>query len=119
MQDHYGQPQLSPNDPRLQHANELADALDSVLRPFASNSYSHEERLSNLRSVIQRAVRYGFTLFSQPSSWDFDWGSVKEKGSNNMVVFPELLQVTDEHGNAFPNGRCVVQREYANSRYKN
>ena len=116
MQDNYGQAQLSRNDPRLQRGSELADAIDNVLRPFASNRYSHEERIDNLRNVIARAVRYGYILFSQPSSWDFDWNLGKEESGDGMVVFPALVQISDEQGTLFAKPRRVAQREYVSRR---
>lgn len=116
MQENYGQAQLFPNDPRQHRANELALAMDNVLRPFASSRFTHEERMDNLRNVIQRAIRYGYTLFSQPTSWDFDWNLGKEDVVDRMVVFPALVQVSDEHGGVFPKPRRVVQKECVNRR---
>ena len=117
MHNDYGQAQLSQNDVRVQRANELADTLDNVLRPFASTRYSHDERISNLRGVIQRAVRFGFVLFSQPSSWDFDWNISKEDSNDHVVVFPALMQVADEQGTVFARPRLLVQKELAYRRY--
>ncbi|QDS69004.1 hypothetical protein FKW77_009468 [Venturia effusa] len=85
--------EMSADDPRSANVNNALELADTFLRPCAKDS-DHEKRLFNLEEIMKRAARFGFLLFSQPCSFDFEW---TDNGSR-LVVFPGLLQVSDEHG---------------------
>lgn len=46
----------------------------------------------NLRAIIFAGAELGFTLFSQQSTWVFDWKVQGRPDSREIVVFPALLE---------------------------
>ena len=92
----FGGHDLASNDPRQANVRALVQALDGAIGPFA-NTTNNRERLQNLEEVVRRGARFGFMLFSQPSTYDFEWDS-KQANADNMVVLPALLQTTDDRG---------------------
>jgi hypothetical protein len=57
---------------------------------------------------MKRAARFGFLLFSQPSSFRFDWS---EGGAEPLVVFPALLQVTNDDAKPLSTPRALAPKE--------
>jgi hypothetical protein len=56
------------------------------------------QRRRNLEEVLKRSALFAFTLFSQPSTWDFDWREESGVKSNQLCIFPALVQLTSEPG---------------------
>jgi hypothetical protein len=48
----------------------------------------------NLKSILSYAAQFGWTLFSQPARYEFVW----EQAGTGMVVYPGLVQVTNDEG---------------------
>ncbi|TID22976.1 hypothetical protein E6O75_ATG02150 [Venturia nashicola] len=94
------------DDARLVNINSALHLADTFLRPCAKDG-DDEKRLINLEEIMKRAARFGFLLFSQPSSFHFDW---TDNGSG-LVVFPGLLQVTDENGKPVASPRTFGSKE--------
>jgi hypothetical protein len=95
LQRTYGSSSIPPNDARMTNIQELVRRLDAILIRYASST--GKDRQSNLEELIKRGARFGYTLFSQPTEWTFDWegdGNAK----NELVVFPALVQVGDDEG---------------------
>ncbi|KAL8910941.1 MAG: hypothetical protein Q9171_003808 [Xanthocarpia ochracea] len=99
LQDRYGSTTLTASDPRNQNISEALQALNAVLRPFADDQQRDDrERLQKLEEILKRSARFGFTLFSQPSMWEFEWNTPPNAGRGTLVISPALKQVTDENG---------------------
>lgn len=73
-------------------------ALDKSLQPFANPRVDNEQRRGNLEEIIKRSAVFAFTLFSQPSSWNFDWKQDVRLDSDAFCVWPALVQVADDTG---------------------
>jgi hypothetical protein len=69
-----------------------------VLRPFADARMDDGARSRNLEEILKRAAQFAFTLFSQPTAWDFDWQNEEGVKSGSLCIFPALVQVADENG---------------------
>lgn len=69
-----------------------------MLHPFADSRMNNEERKRNLEEILKRSALFAFTIFSQPSSWDFDWKEKQGVKPGEMCIFPALVQVTNEAG---------------------
>jgi hypothetical protein len=70
--------------------------IDQQIGPFASPQFPPQERVAGLEGIVQRGTQMASTLFSQPTTWKFNWGS---SGSpNNVTVFPGLQKLTDANG---------------------
>jgi hypothetical protein len=98
MQPTYGQSVLDSSDPRLESIKDASIILDSILRPFADLRMNNNERRRNVEEILKRAASFAFILFSQPSTWSFDWKEEQGVKSGNLCVFPALLQTSDETG---------------------
>jgi hypothetical protein len=96
---------MTEYDTRLENIRNAVKEADQFLAPYAN--IGDEARLRNLEEIMKRAARFGFLLFSQPSSFRFDWMAA----SGGLVVFPALLQVTDDEGKILPSARVFSQKE--------
>jgi hypothetical protein len=97
---------MNADDTRLHNIRNALQLANGFLAPYA-NGQDEQTRLRNLEEIMKRAARLGFLLFSQPASFRFDWN---ESGAD-VVVFPGLVQVTDEAGKSV--GRVLAEKEVA------
>jgi len=107
LRPHYEAHSFTTTDDRITTIAATFNALDAILAPFAKQDRD-EDRRANLKLLLERAAEFGYTLFSQPSSWRLDWsgggggGGARsgvgkgERGS--VVLFPQLIQVTGDEG---------------------
>lgn len=79
-------------------------ALDTVLQPYADTNRDSYERMTKLEEILKRGGKFGWTLFGQISSFDFDW---ERRTRGEVAIFPALVQLTDEKGERL-NGRGRV-----------
>ncbi|KAJ4293691.1 hypothetical protein N0V90_008975 [Kalmusia sp. IMI 367209] len=98
LQSAYVHNAFSAGDGRLHNVQVAAMTLDSVLRPFADSRMDDGARSRNLEEILKRSAQFAFTLFSQPTTWDFDWHSEEGVKSGSLCIFPALVQVADENG---------------------
>jgi hypothetical protein len=103
----YTQEPMAANDARLASIRQALQLADTVLAHYA-NGAEQEARLRNLEEIMKRSARFGFLLFSQPSSFRFDWTSSVGSG---LVTFPALLQTTDEDGAALRSARLFLEKK--------
>jgi hypothetical protein len=75
----------------------ISDAVLVVLSKGPTVANGTDKRLQNLDAIMQRAARFAFVLFSQPSSWKFQWIS-RTAQNGAVVVFPGLEQTVDDEG---------------------
>ncbi|KXT13843.1 hypothetical protein AC579_6893 [Pseudocercospora musae] len=98
---------MLPDEPRHFNIGQLAKDLDGVLRYCASPDGNG--RLANMTEIIRQGAYVGYVLFVHPTAWVFEWG---HEAGNELVVFPALVQMSDEHGRpqARPVRSANVQR---------
>lgn len=113
LQDRYGSSTWTASDARTPNISEALQALNAVLRPFADEQRDERDRLQKLEEILKRGARLGFTLFSQPSLWDFDWNTPSGAGRGVVVISPALVQVTDDNGRRLPRPRMLEEQELA------
>jgi hypothetical protein len=106
LQSTYGQPTTIESDPRNQSVHKAVQVADVILRPFVDERVDNATRLHNLEEIMRRAMRLAFTLFSHPSSWRFDWQETRE----DVVVFPALIQLTNEDGALLKSPRIFGEK---------
>lgn len=109
MQSSYGRSTFPVTDPRTRNIEKAANILDGILRPYVDSRVNNNERRRNLEEILKRAAIFAFTLFSQPSSWDFDWRGEEGVQSNSLCIFPALVQVTDELGDPVKPPRALSE----------
>lgn len=113
-QSDYVRNPFSKSDPRNDTIQAALSILDGVLKPFSDSRMDNNQRRRNLEEILKRAANFAFTLFSQPSSWDFDWQRAESLKSGSLCIFPALLQVADETGQPIkpprPFSDAVIRR---------
>ena len=110
LQSTYGQSTTIEADPRNESIRKAVQVADLILRPYVDERVDNAARLRNLEEIMRRAMRFAYMLFSHPSFWRFDWQEAHEE----IVIFPTLLQLTNEDGASLklprPFGEKVVIR---------
>jgi hypothetical protein len=109
LQPTYVRNPFSTSDPRQQSIEIALDTLDGILLPFADSRMDNTQRIQNLREILKRAATFAFTLFSQPSTWDFDWQEQQGVLSGGLCIFPAFVQVTDESGESVKPPRILSE----------
>lgn len=89
---------FTSSDPRQASVQSALKDLDDILCPFTDPRLDNKQRKQNLREILKRAAIFAFTLFSQPSTFDFDWQKEEGARSGTFCMFPSLVQVRDETG---------------------
>ncbi|KAL2068020.1 hypothetical protein VTL71DRAFT_16118 [Oculimacula yallundae] len=90
------QPLQSANlEQRMERAVSIANGF---LTPFIDPTTDASKRLRNMQSFVRRASNFAMLLFSQPSSWAFDFGGRNPVRQGSIVVFPGLLETVNEDG---------------------
>ncbi|KAI4664416.1 uncharacterized protein J4E79_003920 [Alternaria viburni] len=114
MQASYIRNPFGPSDSRHASIQATLATLDNVLQPYADSRMNNGERKRNLEEVLKRAALFAFTLFSQPSAWEFEWQEEEGVTSGDLCIFPALVQVADEAGHPVspprPFSEAVVRR---------
>ncbi|KAF4629764.1 hypothetical protein G7Y89_g8383 [Cudoniella acicularis] len=111
LQQQYGQP-LTENDPRNTAITQALAEADSILLPFVDSSVHTAGRGRNLDGIMRRAAQFAFLLFSQPSSFQFDYAGTGQ--ANSLVVFPALLQTVNDEAEAVSPPRVLSAKEIMN-----
>jgi hypothetical protein len=114
MQGSYVRDPFTASDSRNGSVQTAANTLENILRPFADSRMDNGERRRNLEEILKRSALFAFTLFSQPSTWGFDWRETQGVKSGELCIFPALVQLTNETGQAInpprPFSEAVIRR---------
>ncbi|KAI9801058.1 MAG: hypothetical protein M1833_002926 [Piccolia ochrophora] len=95
---------ILPHAGHEQHILDAVRTLNSILLPYAESQYERD-RVQNLTEIMRRSARFGFLLFSQPTLWKLDWQRPRDAGADAVVIFPALLQLSDENGKTLKSPR--------------
>ncbi|OJD33475.1 uncharacterized protein BKCO1_3000068 [Diplodia corticola] len=113
LQQTYGSKVVTESDPRWHNIGRVLDELDSVLVRLRARRDENANRRQNLEEILKRATGFAFLLFSHPSSWEFEWQTGPGHEPGSVVIFPALLQVTDENGEKLGSPRPFEEVETA------
>ena len=108
LQQRYSQ-QPNGNDPREASIAEALTSSELVLRPFVNPSIDTNVRRRNLEGIMRRAAQYAFLMFSQPSSFIFDY--TRTGHPDGLVVFPALLITVNDEGKKLSPPRVLSEKE--------
>jgi hypothetical protein len=75
------------------HVQDAHTALTTLLQPLVDRE-KLQAWSDSLMSVLMYGAQFGWSLFSQPAKYEFVW----EKAGAGMVVYPGLVQVTNDQG---------------------
>lgn len=107
MQTLYGQG-VTLNDSRQHNIKDFVSELDALLCQFASTRIDQKERLQKLEEIIKRAARFGYMLYAEPTTWEFDWNVPRDNKGGDIVLFPALVQIGDDKGNRLATPRFAI-----------
>jgi hypothetical protein len=114
LQGKYVRNPFTRSDSQNENIQTAVVALENVLRPFADSRMDNGDRKRNLEEILKRSALFAFTLFSQPSTWGFDWEEEGAVKLGDLTIFPCLLQLSDENGQPVvpprPFSEAVVRR---------
>jgi hypothetical protein len=99
----FGQESIAADDTRTASIQAAVTQAESLLSHFGKEKGTGQKRLENLEEIIKRAVRLAWLLFSQPAGFSADWSD----GGGGVVVFPGLVQISDENGKALVRRRTL------------
>lgn len=106
---HYNRSGFAANDPRKDNIIKAVELLDAILHPYADERIDNNQRRRNLEEILKRAAAFAFILFSQPSTWKFDWQGDHNVEVGSLVIFPALVQLSDETGNVLQPPRAFSE----------
>ena len=114
MQTAYVRDPFNAADSRNGSIAAALDTLENILRPYADSRMDNGQRKRNLEEILKRSTLFSFTLFSQPSTFSFDWRETQGIKSGELCIFPALVQLSDETGQPVspprPFSEAVVRR---------
>lgn len=113
LQQTYGSNFITESDPRSYNIGHALEELDSVLVRLRARRDENASRRQNLEEILKRAAGFAFLLFSHPSFWKFEWLADSNHGPGSVVIFPALLQITDENGERLSRPRPFEDMEIA------
>ena len=76
----------------------MATSFSNAFAPWKNGKYSSKDRVLNLSEILKQASDLGMWLFSQPSSFRFDWATGIPQSFEGVIVLPGLVKETDEKG---------------------
>lgn len=86
---------------------EAHSALITLLRPVVDLDQV-QQWSDSMMSILSYAARFGWTLFSQPAKYDFVW----EEAGTGMVVYPGLVQITNDEGEVLSREHLLTTPMY-------
>ena len=92
-------------------AEEAVQAFTRVFAPWSKPDVTDAEKNKNLTEIMGNAVTFALWLFSQPSSFKFDWKppiDVRDRSQRSIVTAPAVLKVTDSRGQALSRPLSIV-----------
>ncbi|KAK7705365.1 hypothetical protein SLS57_010127 [Botryosphaeria dothidea] len=113
LQSRYGTGTITEDDSRSHNISSALEMLDTILVRLRARRDENAQRLRDLEEILGHAANFAFLVFSHPSSWVFDWQASPAQEPGSVVIFPALLQVTDENGQWLSHPHVFEEKEVA------
>lgn len=82
----------------------------NAFAPWEARESAGQKRHEHLISLFHKAARVGVLIFSQPSTFLFDWEpSHKAKSTMAIQVWPRLLRTTNAIAESLPKPQVIVE----------
>jgi hypothetical protein len=100
--------------------------LNQLLQPFIRLGVESErQQETNLRAILFEGAKFGLMLFSQSTSWHFDWKarrraakshsnrnrSARDDSRSIVVIFPALVKIANSDGSRYAGRKVLVEAE--------
>ncbi|KAK0271825.1 hypothetical protein LTR35_013301 [Friedmanniomyces endolithicus] len=86
-----------------------ASALTKAFAPWELPGKSNGDRTGSLRVILQLASKAGILLFTQPSTFMFEWSSRAGAQGNSLIVTPALLRRLDASGKPLRSAQVLIE----------
>lgn len=86
-----------------------ATAFTNAFSPWASSASTDSVRCQNVADIFKSAADVGILIFSQASSFTYQWNTPQDNRSGVVVVTPAFLKVTDENAKVLDNPQVMIQ----------
>ncbi|KAK0941881.1 hypothetical protein LTR29_006607 [Friedmanniomyces endolithicus] len=86
-----------------------ASALTQAFAPWELPGKSNGDRTGSLRVILQLASKAGILLFTQPSTFMFEWSSRAGAQGNSLIVTPALLRRLDASGKPLRSAQVLIE----------
>ncbi|KAK1066437.1 hypothetical protein LTR74_007159 [Friedmanniomyces endolithicus] len=86
-----------------------ASALTQAFAPWELPGKSNGDRTGSLHVILQLASKAGILLFTQPSTFMFEWSSRAGAQGNSLVVTPALLRRLDASGKPLRSAQVLIE----------
>jgi hypothetical protein len=91
--------------------DQAVQSFTHVFAPWAKPDVPDAERIKNLSDIVEEAAKFAVWLFSQPSSFEYDWKpavDVRDRANRSVVTVPAVLKITDNRGQALVRPVVIV-----------
>ncbi|KAK0942415.1 hypothetical protein LTR29_006001 [Friedmanniomyces endolithicus] len=84
-------------------------ALTQAFAPWELPGKSNGDRTGSLRVILQLASKAGILLFTQPSTFMFEWSSRAGAQGNSLIITPALLRRLDASGKPLRSAQVLIE----------
>ena len=93
-------------DVKVDHA---VRALTEAFAPWDVPGKNASDRAANLRTILHQASEAGILLFTQPSTFLFDWSSKGVGQDQILIISPALIKRLDESANPLSSMQVLIR----------
>ena len=87
----------------------MATSFSSAFAPWKNGKYRSKDRVRNLSEILKQAADLGMWLFSQPSTFRFDWTAGTPQSTREIIMLPGLVKETDEKGIRLEEAQVLIE----------
>lgn len=98
---------VSTRDERI---DTFVRSVSRAFYPWAKPGKDRSQLTRHLTSIIQNAIEKGILLFSQPSMFEFNWGTCYDPKKRQLVVSPALVKVADENAQKLQKPQNMISQ---------
>ena len=97
---------MSQRDHRIE---KLVEKWSRAFAPWRNSKYKDEDQMRSLSAIWRSAAELGVWIFSQPSSFQFQWPEQRDLRTHQITVTPALIKTTDEKGHALKQPQVILE----------
>ena len=97
-------------DMKIAHA---VRALTEAFSPWEVPGQSNANRAESLRVILHQASEAGILLFTQPSTFMFDWSSKDSAQDHILVITPAFVKRLNESAEPLPSVQVLIRARQA------
>ena len=88
-------------------------ALTEAFSPWDIPGNSNANNMKSLRKILNQASSAGVLLFTQPSTFMFDWSSKKRGQDRTVIITPAFVKRLNESAETLRPARVLIEARRA------